>query len=530
MEEAGEYQKLALRRYPARAIRETAEGKYWGRFQKPKVAKQVGAVSCIDFQEAKPFHFAVTTGTRVVIYNGRSQEPKRSFTRFQDKAYGGSLRPDGKLLAAGGETGVVQLFDCASRSVLRQLRGHQKPCHVTRFSPDKVHVLSGGDDVTIRWWDISEGKQVLRLDGHSDYVRAAAVSPASEATWLSGGYDHTVKLWDVRAGEAVMEFTHGAPVEDVAFFPSGSIAVTAGGNQLCVWDLLGGKLLRRLSNHQKTVTSVLVSPMTGAHGGAPRLLSGSLDGHVKVYELDSFKVTHASKYPAPILSLGLSPDCGLLAVGMADGNLSMRRNPRPVGAATAASGAGAVGVVGRGGGRARGKVRLTAATYRYFIRGQNEKAAKSDYVVARQRKAKLAQYDRLLRRFRYGDALDAALATRRPEVVASVLEELAARGGLRAALGGRNAAGLLPVLDHLCRYLSHPRHMRLAVDIANRILDAYASVMGLSPEVDMKLGVLREKAREEVRLQASLAALQGMLEPLLCASMGSELAQTTGAP
>lgn len=41
MEEAGEYQKLALRRYPARAIRETAEGKYWGRFQKPEVAKQV---------------------------------------------------------------------------------------------------------------------------------------------------------------------------------------------------------------------------------------------------------------------------------------------------------------------------------------------------------------------------------------------------------------------------------------------------------------------------------------------------------
>lgn len=86
---------------------------------------------------------------QVVVYNSRSQEPKRSFTRFQDKAYGGSLRPDGKLLAAGGETGVVQLFDCASRSVLRQLRGHQKPCHVTRFSPDKVHVLSGGDDVTV---------------------------------------------------------------------------------------------------------------------------------------------------------------------------------------------------------------------------------------------------------------------------------------------------------------------------------------------------------------------------------------------
>jgi hypothetical protein len=52
---------------------------------------------------------------------------------------------------------------------------------------------------------------------------------------------------------------------------------------------VGGKLLRRLSNHQKTVTSVLVSPMTGANGGAPRLLSGSLDGHVKVCALQSIQ-------------------------------------------------------------------------------------------------------------------------------------------------------------------------------------------------------------------------------------------------
>ena len=70
--------------------------------------------------------------------------------------------------------------------MLRQLKGHARPVHVARFSPDKVHVLSGGDDVTVRWWDISSGKQVARLDGHQDYVRAAAVSPASETTWVTG--------------------------------------------------------------------------------------------------------------------------------------------------------------------------------------------------------------------------------------------------------------------------------------------------------------------------------------------------------
>lgn len=48
-----------------------------------------------------------------------------------------------------------------------------------------------------------------------------------------------------------------------------------------------------------------------------------------MYDLDTFKVTHASKYPGPVLSLGISPDCGLLAVGQADGQLSIRKHARP---------------------------------------------------------------------------------------------------------------------------------------------------------------------------------------------------------
>ena len=50
---------------------------------------------------------------------------------------------------------------------------------------------------------------------------------------------------------------------------------------------------------------------------------------LQIYELDTFKVTHASKYPGPVLSLGLSPDCSLLAVGQADGLLSIRKHSKP---------------------------------------------------------------------------------------------------------------------------------------------------------------------------------------------------------
>jgi hypothetical protein len=49
------------------------------------------------------------------------------------------------------------------------------------------------------------------------------------------------------------------------------------------WDLFsGGALLHQISSHQKTITSVAVHSMDGAFaGGAVRVTSASLDGHVK---------------------------------------------------------------------------------------------------------------------------------------------------------------------------------------------------------------------------------------------------------
>jgi hypothetical protein len=71
---------------------------------------------------------------------------------------------------------------------------------------------------------------------------------------------------------------------------------------------------------------------------------------------------------------------------------------------------------------------------RYFMRGQSSKAGASDLKIAAQRRAHLAPFDRKLKSFRLGDALDAALHTHRPEVNLSLLSQTHSRSLLLSLL------------------------------------------------------------------------------------------------
>ncbi len=46
---------------------------------------------------------------------------------------------------------------------------------------------------------------------------------------------------------------------------------------------------------------------------------------MQVFNAEAFQLVHASKYPAPILSMAISIDNGAMAVGMSDGVVAVRR-------------------------------------------------------------------------------------------------------------------------------------------------------------------------------------------------------------
>lgn len=186
--------------------------------------------------------------------------------------------------------------------------------------------------------------------------------------------------------KSVMTVDHGAPVESVLMFPRGNTFISAGGNSIKVWDVLGSKTrpMYSFSSHQKTVTCLAFD---SAHS---RLISGSLDHQVKIYDIKDYKVVHSIKYSGPILSVALSPQTTHLAVGMATGVLAIRRKPTAAKDSDGGPGGGA------GGGGKRGnnnRLKPSPGTYRFFVRGHDHKATKIDFQVVSRKKKRLQLYE-----------------------------------------------------------------------------------------------------------------------------------------
>jgi len=100
-------------------------------FRHPLFIKHPSPINHIHFCPAKPHHYAVTSSSRVLIYAPKTGKVVKTISRFKDTARSGAFRKDGKLIVAGGEDGLVQVFDVGSRAVLRSMKEHNQS--VTAF-------------------------------------------------------------------------------------------------------------------------------------------------------------------------------------------------------------------------------------------------------------------------------------------------------------------------------------------------------------------------------------------------------------
>ena len=97
------------------------------------------------------------------------------------------------------------------------------------FSPDRRLAATGGDDRTIRIWDLATATEQRVLRGPSDRVNALAFSPDG-ARLASASGDGTVRVWNLATGNSVYSFTlPGKFLEQIAFSSDGQLLAASAG-------------------------------------------------------------------------------------------------------------------------------------------------------------------------------------------------------------------------------------------------------------------------------------------------------------
>jgi WD40 repeat protein len=156
---------------------------------------------------------------------------------------------------------------------------------------DKPIVISGGEDLTLRGWELATGRR-WRQELYSTPKTLACTPAGTEANLLAvGDTAGVIRLFDLGDSKGIkvvreMDERHQGAVLSVAFSPDGRLCASGGTDRaLCLWDTASGKLLHRQPvAHRNEITAVQFLKAEDKDAKGYRLLTASRDNTLALWQ------------------------------------------------------------------------------------------------------------------------------------------------------------------------------------------------------------------------------------------------------
>ncbi len=235
------------------------------------------------------------------------------------------MSPDGKRVVTASYDGIARIWDVATGA---QVGGDLKhPGHIYRalFSPDGLKIATAGGDGSARVWDAATGAPLAAPLEHALGVYALAFSPDGKtlATGVGNPFNYVnppagvkgtdqdrallkprpgkpfAALWDLHSGGCVPLATNSHMVVALSFSGDGKRVALSGPNEvsaeICATD--SGKVVAGPFKHADTLTAAGYVFHLALSADGKRLITGTLDNTVHIWEVDAGKKLNVRGLP-----------------------------------------------------------------------------------------------------------------------------------------------------------------------------------------------------------------------------------------
>lgn len=296
---------------------------------------------------------------RLVLIDVATQTEIGGLTGHSADVLDVAFSPDGQTFASADEDGIINIWDATTDEIIQTLIGHEGAVNRIVFSRDGETLLSASDDSTVKRWDLTNGQVMTTFGGHISRVRQADYS-ADDQTILSASDDGTIRLWDVAAASefsqlqletelimgiifspdsqmlasvgtdsviVVWNVATGERIAEIEEFVSGINAITfnaegdvviSAGQQIKLWDVASGSLIKTLGADMPYMITVAVSP------DGNLMATGDVEGTIRIWDIGSgLELFSMSNNDNSVWQVLFSPDGQILASANPNGTVQL---------------------------------------------------------------------------------------------------------------------------------------------------------------------------------------------------------------
>ena len=242
---------------------------------------------------------------------------------------GVAFSADAQLVATVNSEGKIAIWQSQLNKTLRQVRWLEdpatikgapdkpinraeftsiKPIRQFTFSSDSQKLLGIGNNRIIYVWDVSSGKLISSLQGHSAALERANFSRDGQKI-VSASRDHTARIWQISSGKVLNTLLHQNVVSNAQFSPDAQLIATASWDGTArVLDATTGAFRVILAGHQGAVLDAEFSQ------DGKQLVTASVDGTARLWNAQTgteeaiLRPIEANNAPEPVRQAFFSSD------------------------------------------------------------------------------------------------------------------------------------------------------------------------------------------------------------------------------